>query len=285
MDGFSSLSHKSLYSSTPVLTGNPRSSHSFSTPPLSSSPRFSRKGTTRSSLSPLLRSSIVHLQASPLKASPPLSDKIIPQLHQHPIKVIQSFHNSFYALRVTILIKGKPVELNISEEPKLSCEHLTCSISFRPIFNKLQQLFKEFGISSTIRCFSDPLPLIELSIESIEQIKNLLLYRDEITSYIWVMICNEFISTSKDIGIVLLKGESRDSNAIRFQLTHRPGNNCYIDLYLITPNSHQREVDIYPITLANVEHANKLMMSSLVFDFPAAMSSFLLSSKNPLLGT
>ena len=286
MDNFSTLSHKSLYSSTPVLTGvDLRSSHSFSTPPLSNSPRFSRRGTTLSSASPLLRSNIVNLQASPLKSSPPLSDRMTPLLHELPIKVNQTFHNSFYALRLAVLIKGKPVELSVSENSKLTCEHLTCSISFQLIFNKLQQLLKEFGISNTVRCFSDPFPLIELGIETIQQIRNLLLHRDEITSYIWVMICNEFISTSIDIDIGLFKGESRDSNATRLQLTHRPGNSCYIDIYLISPNCHQREVDIYPITLANVEHANKLMMSSMVFDFPAAMSSFLVSFKNPLSGT
>ena len=285
MDGAFGLSHKSLYSSTPVLAVNPRgASYSFSTPPLSQSPRLTHRNSTRSNLSPLLRSSTAHLHASPLKASPPLSDKIIPTLHTLPVRVTQTFHNSFYVLRLNILIKGQPVEVNVSEEPKLSCEYLTCSIAFRPIFHKLQQLLKEFGVSGIVRCFSDPLPLLELAVDSVEGIKKLLSHRDEVTSYIWVMICNEFISTSKDIGIALLKGERKDSNAVRFQLTHRPGNNCSIDLYMMCPNSHQREVDIYPVTLANLDHANKFMMSSLIFDFPAAMSSFLVSSRSPLQG-
>ena len=284
----SNLSHKSLYSSTPILAANPRSpSYSFSTPPLSPSPRTGLRNSSvsRAPPSPLLRSSLAHLHASPLKDSPPLSDKVPTSFQNLPVKVTHAFHNNFYALRISILIKGEPVELKVSREvPVLYCKNLTCSIAFRPIFDKLQQLLKEFGVSCFLRCFSDPLPLIEIAVDTSDAIKRLLLNRDEIMSYIWVMVCNEFISMSNDIGVALLKDESRDLNAVRFQLTHRPGNNCSIDLFMICPNGHQREVEIYPITLANLDHASKLMMSSLIFDFPTAMSSFLISSRNPLLG-
>ena len=127
-----------------------------------------------------------------------------------------------------------------------------------------------------LRCFSDPLPLIELAVEGTEEIRSLLLNRDTIASYLWVIICNEFISASKDTGIGLLKGEEdRDPSAVRFQLTYRPGNTCSLDLYLISPNSQQREVYIHQVTLANLAQANNMMMSSLVFDFSSAMPSHL----------
>lgn len=289
------LSHKSLYSSTPVLTSmNPRSkSVSVTTPPLS--PTSRRRMSTRGNLSPLLKSSnSVLLHDSPLKHSPPLSDKLdrLPLssggthavTNAPPVRVIQQFHNSFYALRLNILIKGQPVELDVTDEPKLRCEQLSCSTSFRPVFSKIQQLLYEFGITGIVQCYSDPQPLIQIAVENAQTLRTLLLNREKIVSYLWVMICNEFINTSTDIGIGLLQGEYRDQSSIRFQLTHRPGNNCSMDLYLISPNSHQREVTIYPVTLANFEHANKLMMSSLIFDFPSAMSSFLISSNNPLQG-
>ena len=256
-------------SSTPTLSSIESKSNRYSTISLSSTPlHFS--ALSQSFPPP-------RFSSSPYKNASSSSIHLLSSSSELPIKVHQMFHNQFFALRFKIQIREQPVELNYaSDNPELHCESLTTCINFQSLLIELHDLLKCFGVAGIVRCFSDPLPVIEVLLDHPADVKNLLLNKDNISSHLWIMVCNAFIKMSKEQDVGLFKDEAnKDTDVTRFQLTYRPGNSCTFDLFLVSPNSHRREVDFYLVTLANHKFMTKLMLSSLVFDFPSAMSSYL----------
>ena len=195
-----------------------------------------------------------------------------------PLDIQHKFHNSFYALRLKIIIKDHSIQLDhTSTPPYLHCDSFTPHISFPPLLNQLKPLLAQYGVSSIVRCFSDPLPLLEISFDCPESIKNLLHSIGDLTPYIWVLVWDMFFKKAKKINSSLLKGE--DDNAktidgIRLQHMFRSGNSCHLDLLFFSPNSSTKEVRITPVTLANYHYIVRAMTSSLVFSFQSAMNTF-----------
>ena len=199
---------------------------------------------------------------------------------QLPFKIHHNYYNSFYGLRLCVQIKEKPVELSLGqggEMPVLYCQSLTPSPPFIPILTQLCKILGNYGVSSILRCFSDPRPLVEVELD---EVKGLLLHLDDLAAHLWVIVSNAFIEESRRKGLNLVKDDDEGKKWMGtslFPRMHHYGNSCRVDVFLFCPkySKNQRLIEIVPVTLANYEYATKEMVSSFVFNFQSAISSFM----------
>ena len=197
---------------------------------------------------------------------------------QLPFKIHQNYHNSFYGLRLCVQLKEKPVELSQSGEiPELHCQSLVPSPPFIPVLKRLCRVLGDYGVSSIVRCFSDPRPLVEVELK---EVKTLLLHLNDLAAHLWVIVSNAFIEESRRRGMNLLRDDKEEAKWIgtsQYPRMHHQGNSCRVDLFLFCPrySKNQRLIEIVPVTLANYEYAGREMASSFVFNFQSAITSFM----------
>ena len=185
-------------------------------------------------------------------------------------KVCRTFYNSFYALRLQVRLRGQSIELIYGRtNPQLSCKTFPTT-SFAPVLQELFQVFSQYGVTNFGRCWSDPLPIVEVEFDDLDfSVKSLLESFEEIEPLVWRVFHDAFKSECLSSG----KQPKQYGNG------HRSGSpqqsmSCSIELLFFTPNHYRREVDILPVTLANYGHMEKQMESSLVFDFPSAIQQY-----------
>lgn len=184
-----------------------------------------------------------------------------------PLRSSRTYYNTFYALRISARIREQPVELiHGKKSPRLSCGTFKSSPLFRPVLDKLFQLLAPYGVAGFERCFSDPCPIIETSLEDKDtSVLNILQSLEAISFQVWLTF---FRALSVDS--VEADGGNPASPA-----AYRAGSSCQIDLLFLSPNHYRKEVEIIPVSLANREHIEDLATSSMVFDFSSAMLKFL----------
>ena len=195
-----------------------------------------------------------------------------------PLKVYRTFYNSFYAIRLHVRVRDQVAELILGRSnPQLSCRAFpaTTNPSFVPVLEELFCLFAQYGITNFGRCWSDPLPIVEVEFEDLDfSVKSLLESREEIEPQTWKLFHDAFKSESIFPG----KPESSKAQETRTSHCRSPqemiSGSCRIELLFFTPNHYRREVDILPVTLANYHYMEKQMEASLVFDFPSALQQF-----------
>lgn len=197
---------------------------------------------------------------------------------QLPFKIHHNYHNSFYGLRLCMQLKEKPVELSQGGDiPELHCQSLVASPPFIPVLKQLCKALGDYGVSSIVRCFSDPRPLVEVELK---EAKALLLHLDDLAAHLWVTVSNAFIEESRRRGTSLLVDEEEEKKWMGtspYPRMHHRGNSCRVDVFLFCPkySKNQRLIEIVPVTLANYEYAGREMASSFVFNFQSAMTSFM----------
>ena len=189
-----------------------------------------------------------------------------------PLKIYRTFYNSFYALRLQVRLRGQPIELIFGRtNPQLSCKTFPAT-SFAPVLQELFQVFSQYGVTNFGRCWSDPLPIVEVEFEDLDfSVKSLLASLEEIEPLLWRVFHDAFKNECLSAGKQMKSSTS--GNGFR---SGSPQHSvaCSIEVLFFTPNHYRREVDILPVTLANYGHMEKQMESSLVFDFPSAIQQY-----------
>lgn len=197
------------------------------------------------------------------------------------IQVQQKFFNDFYVLRLKFVIKDQTIVLERTPNGSyLHCEALNVQISFPPLLRKIMPLLTKHGVASIVSCYSDPLPLLHVTFEEPTDVRELLLHVDNIAPHIWTLIWDSFRAQANSSGLLLLNGSEEENtpvtiDALRLQHMFRSDNICQLELLYVSPNSTYKEVNIRLVTLANHDTVTKSMTNSLVFDFQAAMNTFI----------
>ena len=191
-----------------------------------------------------------------------------------PLKIYRTFYNSFYAIRFHIRVRDQAAELIFGRSnPQLSCRAFPANAtpSFVPVLQELFCLFAQYGVTNFGRCWSDPLPIVEVEFEDLDfSVKSLLESLEEIEPQAWKLFCDAFRSES-----ISPRSSSRaEINCSPCSSSQTNSGNCRIEVLFLTPNHYRREVDVLPVTLANYRYMEKQMEASLVFDFPSAMQQF-----------
>lgn len=202
--------------------------------------------------------------------------------YSSPVQIRCKFYNDFYALRLSILIRGHPVTLQSTPPQLLQCDALTVKLPVQPLIGKLRHLLAQYGVSFIVSVIPDPRPLLEIKLEEFGSLRKLLSSFDDITPHIWLLVWEGFTTEAKYAGLPLLsveegegmvKNRASDDNNLHLQYMFRPGNSCHLQLFHFSPNSPSKKVMILPVTLANYELTRKAMINSLVFDFQSAMNT------------
>lgn len=202
------------------------------------------------------------------------------------LQVQHKVYNDFCVLRIKVVIMENSIKLeqSPSEYSFLHCNSFNIQIPFYPLLDRLRPLLTTHGISSIVKCYADPLPLLEVQFDDAANMRNFLLHIEDITPHLWIIIWNSFHTEAQRNSLPLLKGQDDSTATIdSFRLQHmfRSGNSCQLELLHISPNSALKEVKIVPITLANYETIVKAMATSVVFDFQSAMNTFLNDKSQP----
>lgn len=192
-----------------------------------------------------------------------------------PLKVYRTFYNSFYAIRLQVRLRGQPVELIFGRtNPQISCKDFPAT-SFVPVLQELFHLFSKHGVTNFGRCWSDPLPIVEVEFEDLDySVRSLLESIDETEPKAWRIFYDAFKKECSSAG-KLDKVKTRENGLSR----SRSGSplravECSIEILFFSPNHYRREVDIMRVTLANYTHVEKQMEKSLVFDFASAIQQY-----------
>ena len=187
-----------------------------------------------------------------------------------PLRSPRTYYNTFYALRLSVSVRSRPVEVIRGKNgPRLACGGVfQANPPLQPVLDRLFLLLRPHGVAGFERCFADPSPIIEIALEDRDSsVVSLLQNMEDISFRVWLIL---FQALSAD-----QEGEKGDIKNPITPAGYLSGSGCQIDLLFLAPNPHRKEVNIFPVTLANRQHIEDLATSSMVFDFSSAMARFL----------
>jgi hypothetical protein len=189
---------------------------------------------------------------------------------ENDYKVQKRYYKNFYVLRFKISIDDHLVEFD-GELKDLVCDKSTAEVRvpFSSLLQDLRPLLAQYGVSSILSPFADPLPLLAVSFNRPENIRYFLMHVDDVSLRVWLLFRNAF-TTTEPTYFELKKEHANAENML--QDMSRPGNKCQLQLLCICPNSY-KDVLAVPTTLANYETVIKVMENSFIFDFQSTMSA------------